>query len=136
MSKTIVVFLLSMLALSGSILVSFMNARSEASLGVHPSRIGGITIATRDIRLFILFVGSLFTILIRDALMWTMGILGIMAYFHVFLNLGIISRRYQIRRISSEGLASINEHTIGVVVHNDVCGRKSSKTSEKILGDN
>ena len=50
----------SMLALSGDLLVSYIHARGEASLGVHPSRIGIIpNFSSRDVRLFIIFVGTL-----------------------------------------------------------------------------
>ncbi len=47
-------------ALLGDLMVSYLHARGEASLGVHPSRIGHIPMfASRDVRLFIVFVGGL-----------------------------------------------------------------------------
>lgn len=47
-------------ALLGDLMVSYLHARGEASLGVHPSRIGRIPMfASRDVRLFIVFVGGL-----------------------------------------------------------------------------
>ncbi len=47
-------------ALLGDLMVSYLHARGEASLGIHPSRIGRIPLfASRDVRLFILFLGGL-----------------------------------------------------------------------------
>ncbi len=49
-----------MLALSGDLLVSYLHARGEASLGKHPIFIGVIPqLASRDVRLFIVFLGCL-----------------------------------------------------------------------------
>lgn len=53
------VFLIGVLAVTGSLMVSYIHARGEASLGIHPLRIGFIpNISSRDVRLFIIFVGS------------------------------------------------------------------------------
>ncbi len=128
--QLIILFAFSMLALSGSILVSFMNARSEASLGKHPSKMGGITIATRDIRLFIIFIGSLITVITKEALIWTLGVLAFLTYLHVFLNLGIISSRYLAREIGE------SIHTAKTVEHNDVCRGNSSRSPKEILEGN
>jgi CDP-L-myo-inositol myo-inositolphosphotransferase len=52
--------LLSLAALSGDIMVSYLHARGEASLHVHPVVIGQVPqLASRDVRLFIVFVGAL-----------------------------------------------------------------------------
>lgn len=49
-----------MLAVSGSLLVSYLHYRAEHDLGVHPALVGSVpSIASRDVRLFILFLGSL-----------------------------------------------------------------------------
>jgi len=51
----IVVFL----AVSGSLLVSYMHGRAEKDLGKHPAFFGRMPpLASRDMRLFILFTGS------------------------------------------------------------------------------
>jgi len=48
---------LGLLALLGDIMVSYLHARGEASLGVHPSKIGRVPMfASRDVRLFIVFL--------------------------------------------------------------------------------
>ena len=53
------VLIAGVLALSGSLMVSYIHARGEASLGIHPSRVGSIpNFSSRDVRLFSIFVGS------------------------------------------------------------------------------
>lgn len=55
-----VVLLSSMLALAGDLMVSYLHARGEASLGIHPLLVGRVpSLASRDVRLFIVFLGSL-----------------------------------------------------------------------------
>jgi len=55
-----------LLALSGDLMVSYIHARGEASLQQHPSKIGKIpNFASRDVRLFIIFVGSIIGLLIE-----------------------------------------------------------------------
>ncbi len=52
--------ILVLAALSGDLMVSYIHARGEATLGKHPALLGRVSqIASRDIRLFILFVGCL-----------------------------------------------------------------------------
>ncbi|RLG77281.1 MAG: CDP-alcohol phosphatidyltransferase family protein [Thermoprotei archaeon] len=51
--------LIGSLALTGSLMVSYVHARGEASVGIHPSKIGRIpNFSSRDVRLFALFLGS------------------------------------------------------------------------------
>lgn len=70
---------ISMLALSGDLLVSYIHARGEASLGVHPSRIGIIpNFSSRDVRLFIIFVGTLIGMYIE-----TLIVVAILSYAYV-----------------------------------------------------
>ena len=50
----------SLLAIAGDILVSYLHARAPYDLGIHPVAIGRVeNIASRDVRLFIVFIGSL-----------------------------------------------------------------------------
>jgi CDP-L-myo-inositol myo-inositolphosphotransferase len=47
--------IIALLALSGDLLVSYLHARGEASLGIHPSKIGVLRgFASRDVRLLIM----------------------------------------------------------------------------------
>ncbi len=51
---------LAFTAVTGDLMVSYLHARGEASLGTHPSIIGRLPqYASRDVRLFIVFVGAL-----------------------------------------------------------------------------
>ncbi|MCD6084920.1 MAG: CDP-alcohol phosphatidyltransferase family protein [Desulfurococcales archaeon] len=51
---------ISVLAVAGDILVSYLHTRAPYDLGVHPVAIGKAeNIASRDVRLFIVFIGSL-----------------------------------------------------------------------------
>jgi len=77
----IITYLSILLALAGSILVSYIHARGEKDLGIHPATIGVFpNIASRDVRLFIIFLGS-----IIDQLLYTLLILGVITniYFIV-----------------------------------------------------
>jgi CDP-L-myo-inositol myo-inositolphosphotransferase len=50
----------ALLALAGDLLVSYVHLRGEHDLGVHPALVGRIpAVASRDVRLFIVFLASL-----------------------------------------------------------------------------
>ena len=50
----------ALLAIAGDILVSYLHARAPYDLGIHPVAIGRVeNVASRDVRLFIVFVGSI-----------------------------------------------------------------------------
>ncbi len=57
---TIVDLIVYLLAISGPLIVSYLHLRSQHDLEVHPM-LTGLTpsIASRDVRLFVLFIGSL-----------------------------------------------------------------------------
>ncbi len=55
------VLILGLAALAGDIMVSYLHARGEASLGTHPVFLGKMPqLASRDVRLFIVFLGGVF----------------------------------------------------------------------------
>ncbi len=55
-----IVFIIIALALTGDIMVSYIHARAEASLGTSLHKLCSIPVfASRDVRLFIIFVGGL-----------------------------------------------------------------------------
>jgi len=63
------VFLASMAALSGCLMVSYIHARGEASLGVHPSKLGRVfNFSSRDVRLFAMFLGSVLGLYVETLL--------------------------------------------------------------------
>ncbi len=70
---------LGLLALSGDLLVSYLHARSQFDLGIHASHVGPLdSIASRDVRLFIIFIGS-----ILCALSYVIFILAILTHIYV-----------------------------------------------------
>jgi len=73
--------LVTTMSISGSLLVSYFRARCEATLNIDPRAIGGIPLATRDVRLFIIFLGSILGFYLE-----TLMIIALLAYSHVILN--------------------------------------------------
>ncbi len=58
--NSLLALLVSCLALSGDLMVSYLHARGEASLGKHPALIGSIRgVATRDVRLLIAAIAAI-----------------------------------------------------------------------------
>ncbi len=83
--------LVGMLALSGDIMVSYLHARGEASLGTHPARIGRVAnFASRDVRLFIIFLGSL----IGHYLVWLAAIAAISYAYIALKSLEVAGQRH------------------------------------------
>jgi len=75
------IFLVAFLAISGSILVSYLHSEGRRLLGIHPGTFGNVPIlASRDIRLFVLFLFSLFG-MVFEALM----IIGALSLSYVVL---------------------------------------------------
>ncbi len=76
----------SLAALSGALLVSYMHSKSVEQLGKHPALIGRIrNFASRDMRLFIIFIGS-----IIGRVYETLLVLAIISYVYVMLKLNEI----------------------------------------------
>ncbi len=54
-----VLLVIAVMALSGSLMVSYLHVRSTHDLNIHPSLVGVLdSIASRDVRLFLIFVFS------------------------------------------------------------------------------
>lgn len=77
-------------ALSGCLFVSYFHARAEATFNMHPIKMGAKPIASRDIRLFIIFLGS-----ILGMYLITLVIIGIISYGHVVINTIIAYRNWK-----------------------------------------
>ncbi len=69
------------LALSGSILVSYSRTRCEATLGIDPRKLGERKIASRDIRLFIIFAGSILGFYLEALIM-----IALLTYLHIIMS--------------------------------------------------
>ncbi len=59
--------LVGALALAGSLMVSYLHARGEGALGIHPALVGRFSgFASRDVRLFVLFLGGIFDFILES----------------------------------------------------------------------
>ena len=78
----------SICALSGDLMVSYIHARGEASLNIHPIKIGiGLNYASRDVRLFTIFMGSVLENFIEGVLLYTLVIIALLSYSYVILKI-------------------------------------------------
>jgi len=87
----LMVSIVGMLALSGCLMVSYVHARGEASLKIHPALIGKVSgIASRDVRLFLIFIGSIINYPFE-----TLLIIAILSYIYVVLKIIEVSLHYR-----------------------------------------
>ena len=68
-----------LLAASGSLLVSYTHYRAEHDIGYHPALIGLMpSIASRDVRLFVIFIGSLLA-MVRESL----AVIAVLSFLYI-----------------------------------------------------
>jgi len=72
---------LVIVATSGCFFVSFFHARAEATFNIHPVRVGSLPIGSRDMRLFVIFLGSVFGLYFI-----TLILICIISYGHIIIN--------------------------------------------------
>ncbi|MBC7114678.1 MAG: CDP-L-myo-inositol myo-inositolphosphotransferase [Archaeoglobi archaeon] len=71
--------IISFLAVSGSLLVSYLHSEGRRLLGTHPAFLGRMPqIASRDVRLFVLFIFSLL-----DQLFFGLLLISFLSFFYV-----------------------------------------------------
>ena len=81
-------YLLSLAAVTGAVLVSYVHARGEASLKTHPGKMGVRCWASRDVRLFLVFLFSLAVPLVGWlSLLACLAIIAVTSYAYVFWKL-------------------------------------------------
>lgn len=81
-------YLLSLAAVTGAVLVSYVHARGEASLKTHPGKIGARCWASRDVRLFLVFLFSLVVPLVGWlSLLACLATIAVTSYAYVFWKL-------------------------------------------------
>jgi len=98
-------YLLSLAAVTGAVLVSYVHARGEASLKTHPGKMGVRCWASRDVRLFLVFLFSLAVPLVGWlSLLACLAIIAVTSYAYVFWKL------YEVWRmgVGRSGQASSN----------------------------
>ncbi len=81
LNETLAVFTI---VLTGDLLVSYIHARGEASLKKSPILIGKIpSFASRDVRLFIIFIGSIIGYFVPVANLLTLVAIGVLSYSYI-----------------------------------------------------
>ena len=82
-----ILFLWIMLALSGTIMVSYLHSAARAFLDVHPVLVSGVpSFASRDVRLFIIFLGSITGFFIEIIFVITIQVIAIIFYVYLILS--------------------------------------------------
>jgi len=88
------ILILSFFAISGSLLVSYLHSEGRRLLGMHPALIGRIPqIASRDVRLFILFIFS-----VLDQLFLGLLIIASLSLFYVIFKTAEILKNDEIKQ--------------------------------------
>jgi len=89
---TVFIELVIMFALSGALLVSYIHAAGRAFLKVHPLTVGRIpSIASRDVRLFIIFIGSVLGFVLE-----TLLIVAVLSYLYSIAKTVEIATNYSL----------------------------------------
>jgi len=71
----------ALLALAGDLLVSYVHLRGEHDLGVHPALVGRVpAVASRDVRLFVVFLASLAEPLVPGSLGYSLVVLATLTH--------------------------------------------------------
>lgn len=90
-----IILLIIIMAVSGDIMVSYLHAVAQKDLGIHPARIGIPPVASRDVRLFILFLSSLLYPFDKDILLYGLLTIGILSYLYVCIKFMELIGKYQ-----------------------------------------
>ncbi|MEM0066800.1 MAG: CDP-alcohol phosphatidyltransferase family protein [Sulfolobales archaeon] len=76
------------LAISGALLVSYLHIRSQFDLGIHPMALRpSLSIASRDVRIFLLMIGGVLEQVVRGALAYSVVLLACVCYLYVITKL-------------------------------------------------
>ena len=78
------IILIGLAALSADLLVTYLHAVSQKDLGVHPALVGVIPpIASRDVRLFIVFIASLLAVYDYNLLLYGLFLMAVITYIYI-----------------------------------------------------
>ena len=80
-----VLILIMLMAISGSIMVSYSRSRCESALGIDTRNLAGFPLASRDVRLFIIFIGSVVGLYVA-----TLVALTFLTYVHIAIDLWLV----------------------------------------------
>ncbi len=74
---------IAVLAISGTLMVSYLHARSQYDLGVHPAVVGPLpSIASRDVRIFLVMVGGVLEHAVSGALAYSLVALALASHLY------------------------------------------------------
>ena len=91
-----IVLLITLVALSGDLMVSYLHSIAQKDLSIHPAKVGSLPpIASRDVRLFILFLFSLLYSMEKDMILYGLLLIGIISYTYVGVKFIELIRNYQ-----------------------------------------
>ncbi len=78
--------LAALLALSGTLMVSYLHVRGQYDLGVHPATVGFLpNLASRDVRIFLIMVGGVLEHAVPGALACSLVVLALLCHLYVAL---------------------------------------------------
>lgn len=100
-------------AVAGTLMVSYIHARGEASLRTHPRFIGRIpNFASRDVRLFIIFVGAVIGAFWHLAILLTLLLIAALTNLYVvakFVEISVHFYRMERERAGTENMSKYQE---------------------------
>ena len=95
--------ILTFLVLSGDVFVSYLHLRSTHDLKIHPASIKEMnSVASRDVRIFIVFVGSVFGAFHYLAILFTFIFLAILTHTYVIVKLFLLLETSRDREVGGE----------------------------------
>lgn len=85
------VAILGFAAVTGDIMVSYIHARGQMDLGVHPATVGPLdSIASRDVRLFLVAV-----LVLLGLPLWALVVVAVVAHVYVAVKFGYLISRHE-----------------------------------------
>ncbi len=85
-SPDIYIVLLGLLSLSGDMLVTYFHAVVKKDFNVHPASVGSFPpLASRDVRIFILFLASLGALLYIELLIYGLALIFLISYLYLVI---------------------------------------------------
>lgn len=81
------VFVIGLFAIIGSMLISYTAAKAELDFNKPFNKGISSYAASRDVRIFLMFIGSLFTLIYSNAILVTLVVLAVLTNFIVILRL-------------------------------------------------
>ncbi len=89
------ILLLAFLSLAGTLMVSYLHSASRLFLGLHPIETGSVvSFASRDVRLFLIFIGSIFGYFYSISFILTLLVLAVITNLYTVIGFVSLLRYY------------------------------------------